>query len=93
MTLVTGAELFTGNTALVTAAVLEKKATLKQRAGSCIRVRGSQRTEPAPSPHRALGRVGLAPLPATSAYTSGYSSAYSSACPVCLPLRLPLIAR
>lgn len=30
MTLVTGAELFTGNTALVTAAVLEKKATLKQ---------------------------------------------------------------
>ena len=30
MTLVTGAELFTGNTALVTAAVLEKKASLKQ---------------------------------------------------------------
>ena len=30
MTLVTGAELFTGNTALVTAALLEKKASLKQ---------------------------------------------------------------
>jgi formate/nitrite transporter len=30
MTLVTGAELFTGNTALVTAALIEKKASLKQ---------------------------------------------------------------
>ena len=48
MTLVTGAELFTGNTALVTAAVLEKKATLKQRIGSCMSSRGSQRAAPAP---------------------------------------------
>ena len=45
MTLVTGAELFTGNTALVTTALLEGKASLGERTCGLTRGRGCREAQ------------------------------------------------
>ena len=45
MTLVTGAELFTGNTALVTTALLEGKASLGERTSGLTRGRGCREAQ------------------------------------------------